>query len=322
MEAVEAEAPPPLMGREEVRVDTFAGAATPGDSDGGGATARFNSPVGLALDSQGNLYVADSRNHKIRKITPKGITTTLAGSTQGFADGTAQSAQFNLPCGIVAGSDGAVYIADTGNHRIRRIKDGQVTTLAGGGQGFAEGIGNQVRFNTPCSITASEDGNLLYVSDTLNRRIRILDLAGKTTGGWQTPSPPTGVLGAKQVVVIAPKTGITVQGQIPLLNTTIDSKGLSTNPTDYMLRSPIALCKAPEGWFATDSIHHGVFLIKNGKAELIAGQCKPKETIDGWRDGTGRHAIFGTLSGLAWNGKNRVYVSDTSNNTIRIVDIN
>ncbi len=312
--------PPPLVGLKEVNVDTFAGATDPGDADGGRATARFNSPVGIALDSQGNLYVADSRNHRVRRVTPQGKTTTLAGSVQGYADGAAQTAQFNLPCGVAAGTDGAIYVADTGNHRIRKIKDGQVTTLAGDAQGFAEGAGSQVKFNTPCAIAT--DGKLLYVSDTLNKRIRILDLTGKITGGWQTPTSPTGVLIDKQVVVVAPQTGITAQGGSPLLNIPIDSKGLSANPADYVIHSPVALCKAPEGWFATDSIHHGVFFIKGGKAELIAGQCKPKEVIDGWRDGDGHHANFGSLSGIAWDGKTRVYVSDTSDNCIRILDIN
>jgi len=103
-------------------VTTLAGTPEPGYADGQGAVARFNFPSGIAVDAQGNLYVADTANHRIRKITPDGTVTTLAGSgTPGNADGPATEARFRGPEGVAVDAAGNVYVADTGNHRIRKI---------------------------------------------------------------------------------------------------------------------------------------------------------------------------------------------------------
>jgi len=103
-------------------VSTFAGSGTADSGNGTGTTAQFNSPSDVAVDSSGNVYVADSSNHRIRKITPAGVVSTLAGSTEGFADGTGTEAQFNYPTGVDVDSSGNVYVADSFNHRIRKIE--------------------------------------------------------------------------------------------------------------------------------------------------------------------------------------------------------
>ena len=104
------------------QVTTLAGAKEPGYVDGQGSEARFSFPRGIAVDTEGNLYVADTANHRIRKITPDGTVTTLAGSGEpGDADGSAGEAQFRIPEGITVDPDGNVIVADTGNHRIRKI---------------------------------------------------------------------------------------------------------------------------------------------------------------------------------------------------------
>ncbi len=159
-------------------VITFAGSAENdlviGYQDGPAAEAQFNKPTGVAVDSSGNLYVADTNNHCIRKITPDGTVSTLAGSpTPGFADGKGKLAQFNLPYGVAVDKDGNVYVADTANHRIRKITpDGTVTTLAGNGQpGNADGPAAQAQFRMPQALAVDGKG-VIYVADTENNAIR------------------------------------------------------------------------------------------------------------------------------------------------------
>ena len=104
-------------------VSTLAGSGTSGYTDGTGTSAQFNSPTGVAVDGAGNVYVADQGNHRIRKITTSGVVSTLAGSTSGYTDGTGTSAKFNNPIGVAVDGAGNVYVADQGNHRIRKITD-------------------------------------------------------------------------------------------------------------------------------------------------------------------------------------------------------
>jgi sugar lactone lactonase YvrE len=158
-------------------VTTFAGTARAfGNTDGTGAAARFTNPSGIAVDAAGNLYVTDSANHTIRKITPSGIVTTLAGSpgNAGTADGGATQARFRNPCGIAVDASGNVYVADTGNHAIRKVTpSGTVTTIAGMGgvSGSADGTGTSARFFEPYGLTVSSTG-IVYISDSSNDTIR------------------------------------------------------------------------------------------------------------------------------------------------------
>lgn len=156
-------------------VSTLAGGAE-GYADGAGAAASFNSPSALAIDGEGNLYVADTANNRIRKITPAGIVTTLAGDgAAGYRDGAASEAQFNAPVGVAVDGRGDVYVADTYNDRIRLVTpEGQVKTLAGGGEpGYRDGAADAALFDTPCAVAAQADGTL-FIADTGNGRIRKL----------------------------------------------------------------------------------------------------------------------------------------------------
>ena len=154
-------------------VSTFAGNGSAGSANGPAASASFNVPLALALDSAGNLYVIDQIN-LIRKITPAGVVSTLAGSVAtGTANGVGTAASFNSPSGIAVDASGNVYVADTGNNLIRMITPaGVVTTLAGSGAaGFANGTGTAASFNFPSGVAVDQSGNV-YVADEDNNAIR------------------------------------------------------------------------------------------------------------------------------------------------------
>jgi hypothetical protein len=160
-------------------VTTVAGlAGESGSTDGMSGSARFNSPTDVAVDNNGNLFVADSENHTIREILPSGLVSTLAGEAlaSGSADGIGSAARFNSPSALAVDLSHNVYVADTDNNTIRMIipLTGVVSTLAGlaGASGTADGLGSAVRFYNPTGITVDSTGNL-YISDTNNQTIRV-----------------------------------------------------------------------------------------------------------------------------------------------------
>lgn len=157
----------------------------PGSIDGVGNQARFNGVSAIAFDAAGNAYVADTANNTIRKITPAGAVSTLAGRAglTGSLDGVGAAARFSGPTGLTLDAAGAIYVADTGNHTIRKLaQDGRVTTLAGvaGISGSDDGAGLAARFNSPAGI-ASDASGALYVADTNNLLIRKIDAAGNVS---------------------------------------------------------------------------------------------------------------------------------------------
>ena len=159
-------------------VSTVAGLAhSRGSADGSGTnTARFWSPFGVALDNAGDIFVADTGNNTIRKISPAGIVTTIAGlaGQPGSDDGGGPAARFRNPWGVAVDNTGNVYVADMSNDTIRRITpDGRVHTFAGqaGMTGNTDGWGNSARFNNPFGVAVDSSGNV-YVSDTANNVIR------------------------------------------------------------------------------------------------------------------------------------------------------
>ncbi len=158
-------------------VTTLAGSGSAGSSDGNGTSASFNSPNELSIDSEGNIYVADRKNHKIRKIDTFGNVTTLAGTgSPGYNDGISLSASFNSPSRLAVDLLGNIFIADLLNQVIRKIdSSGQVTTIAGqvNDKGSVDGAGNIAKFNDPFGIAVDSSGNI-YVSDIRNHTIRKL----------------------------------------------------------------------------------------------------------------------------------------------------
>ncbi len=161
-------------------VTTLAGSLEAGYKDGVGIDARFKVPAKLAVDSDGYIFVADTNNHRIRRIDPDGTVITIAGKPEtgyaaGYVDGSASESRFNSPRGIAVDEEGNVYVADSGNHVIRIITpDGQVSTLAGDNEpGYVDAIGKNARFSFPSDVAVDGQGNV-YVADTANHRIRII----------------------------------------------------------------------------------------------------------------------------------------------------
>ena len=162
-------------------VSTMAG-STRGFADGASSHAQFDTPSGLALSSDGSVYVADTGNNAIRRVTGDGVVSTVAGAHAGYRDGSSSEAEFNGPVGIAVAPDGRIIVADTYNDRIRVIDSaGQVSTIAGSGRrGFVDGDAAAAEFDTPCGLAVDRDGNI-YVADTGNGLIRRIDRSGNVS---------------------------------------------------------------------------------------------------------------------------------------------
>jgi hypothetical protein len=270
-------------------VTTLAGLAPePGSTDGTGSAAQFNSPDAAATDSAGNMYIADTANNTIRKITPAGVVTTLAGTAgvTGSNNGTGAAAQFNSPQGIIADGSGNVYVADTGNDTIRMITAaGVVTTLAGtaGAAGSTDGTGSAARFNGPQGIVISAAGNL-YIADTGNDTIRMITAAGVVT----TVAGTVGVAGSTDA------TGAAAQFAGPE-GLAIDTAGnvYIADTNNYTIRT-----MTPAGVVTT-----------------IAGSAG----VAGYADGTGTDARFDLPTGIAIDSSGNLYVVDNLHAVIREV---
>lgn len=163
-------------------LQTIAGGSF-GNADGNGASAKFSDPGGIAIDGAGNIFVADTGNDTVRKVTPAADVNTVAGRrTDGFANGAAATATFAQPTAVAADAGGVLYIADTGNHAIRKLgPTGAVTTLAGSGAaGYADGAGSAASFSAPTGVAVDGSGNV-YVADSGNHVIRKVTPAGSVS---------------------------------------------------------------------------------------------------------------------------------------------
>jgi len=179
-------------------ITTVAGTGTAGDSgdDGLATSAQLNTPIGVAVDSDGSLYIGDCGSHRVRKVTKDGVITTVAGTgTAGDSgdDGLAIAAQLNGPHGVAVDSDGSLYIANYGSHRVRKVtKDGVITTVGGTGTAGDKGDDGQAtsaQLNQPIDVAVDSDGSL-YIADCGNHRVRkvtkdgvITTVAGTGTAG-------------------------------------------------------------------------------------------------------------------------------------------
>lgn len=173
------------------RVHLIAGDGQDGVQDGAASASRFSDPYGVALGPRGTIYVADGGGaNRIRVIQPDGAVSTLAGGKEGFNDGLGTAAAFHTPSAIALDHLGNLFVADTGNHAIRRVApDGAVTTIAGSGSpGYVDGIGRAAQFNGPVGVAVDEAG-IVYVADTYNDRIRRIAPDGTVTTVAGTGKP-------------------------------------------------------------------------------------------------------------------------------------
>lgn len=266
-------------------VSTLAGSGVSGFADGGAGAAQFNYPYEVAADAQGNIYVADTRNYRIRKITASGTVSTVAGSgVQGFANGTAAAAQFDVPLALVINTQGDIYVADAGNNCIRKITAaGVVSSFAGSGiSGFADGNGNTAQFAHPSGIAMDAQGNL-YVADDYNHRIRKITSAGvvSTIAGNGTPGFSDG-------------NGSAAKFNYPI-NIAID---------------------ALENIYVTDYGNHRIRRITlSGTVSTLAGSG-----IEGFADGNGSTAKFASPWGVVTDAHGNIYVNDIDNK-IRLITV-
>ena len=280
----------------QTAISTLAGSSPAiafGNVEGSGTAARFNALASVAVDSAGNIYVADAGNNKIRKVTPEGVVTTLAGSgAAGNANGNGAAATFSAPSGV-ATDNTFVYVADTGNHAIRKIQIANpqaVTTLAGSTAspavfGTTNDTGALARFWNPSGLAVS--GTDLYVADTSNHTIRKVTAAGVVT----TFAGTAGTTGSADLV------GVLATFQNP---SAIAAEG-TTN------------------LYVADRNNNIIRKIVIGTAAVttLAGTANG---TGGSTDSTGAAASFKLPGGLVVSGAN-LFVADTGNNTIRQITL-
>jgi sugar lactone lactonase YvrE len=331
-------------------VSTLAGlAGSSGSDDGIASAARFRNPRGVAVDRIGNVYVADSENSTIRKITPSGLVSTLAGlpGDTGSADGTGSAARFALPQGVAVDSGGNVYVADggaviSGNHTIRKITPfGVVSTLAGqaGSMGSDDGIGTAARFRNPHGVTVDSADNV-YVADTGNDAIRkitpsavVSTLAGLAGGIGSADGIgsaarfhfPNGVaMDSAGNVYVADSFNNTIRKITPSAAvSTLAGLAASMGSADGIGntarfdRPNAVVADGASNVYVADSFNSTIRKISpSGLVSTLAGLAGNIGSIDG----TGSAARFNNPNGVAVDGAGNVYVADTFNSTIRKIN--
>jgi sugar lactone lactonase YvrE len=323
-------------------VTTFAGMARQqGALDGTGLGARFYEPHKLAVDQAGNLYVADRRNHVIRKITPAGVVTTLAGAAglPGFADGSGSVARFRFPSGLAVDSGGNLYVADTDNHRIRKITpSGTVTTLSGSSNfGNRDGTVAVATFTYPKGIAVDDAGNLYVTHNHSLRKISaagiVTTLAGSTLNGSGNVDgvgtvarfdfPMDVAVDASGNLYVADMYNHTIRKVTPsgVVSTFAGSPGVSGSSigvgSSALFADPTGITIDSAGnLYVADRWNHLIRKITPaGLVTNLAGTAR----LGGAADGTGSLARFQAPADVAIDTFGNLYVADKDNHTIRMI---
>jgi sugar lactone lactonase YvrE len=317
-------------------VSTYAGSGTAGYADGPPLNAMFKTPSGLAVANDGTVFVVDRGNHMIRRISPEGVVSTVAGSgAAGFADGQGTAASFSDPHGITIAANGSLFVTDTFNHRIRMITpQGYVSTVAGSTAGFADGNRTTAQFNVPHSIQFASDGSL-YISDHHNHRIRRISPLGIVStvagngqgssidgqGASATFKFPKGLaIDQNDIIFISDGDGdrirrMTTDGQVTTLAGSGNSAfadGQGTNASFSGL-SGVAV-SSNQFIYVTDWNNYRIRKITySGLVTTIAGTGSPTPFLDGF----GSVATISTSQGVTVSPNGTLFVSDFGNNRIR-----
>lgn len=319
-----------------VTVSTFAGSATSGNVNGQGTAARFYYTCGIATDASGNIYVADTYNHAIRKITSSGLVSTIAGSgSSGTTEGQGTAAKFFYPRGLAVDASGNIYVADTYNHKIRKITStGLVSTFAGTGlRGSDDGSGADASFSGPTGIAIDGSGNIL-VADQSNNLIRkitpsgvVSTFAGSGTAGTADGQGvtaefffPYGIAADKSGNIFVTDNGshkvrkITVGGLVSTFAGSGTQGDKDAQGVAASFNGPAGVATDAGGnLFVADESNRKIRSISStGLVKTLAGSG-----VQGAADGAGSVAEFSIPRGVAIDGLGNIYIADYSNNTIR-----
>jgi hypothetical protein len=330
---------------------TYAGDGTKGFSgDGGHATsAELAYPVGAALDSAGDLYIVDSSNHRIRKISPAGVISTVAGNgTAGFSGdgGAATSAELNSPGGVAVDGEGNLYIGDVGNQRVRKVTtEGVISTFAGtGAYGYnGDGIAaTSAQLYYPTGVALDSSGNL-YIADEFNNRIRMVDTAGMIStvagtgsrgysgdGGPATNAElyfPTGVaVDSSRNLYIADYynncvRSVTSAGVIATLAGTgtagYNGDGIAATNAELLAPAGVAADSAGNVYIGDYGNNRVRKVDTAGMISTVAGNGKSGFSGDG---GPAIKAELRVVQSLAVDGSGNLYIADAGNNRVREVE--
>lgn len=318
---------PPLQAGWPAVVDVLAGDGQLGSVDGEAAAARFSDPFGVAVGPDGAVFVADAgESQRIRQVSVDGTVLTLAGSTAGFADGTGSAARFETPSGIALGTDGALYVADTGNDAIRRVTaGGVVSTVAGGhGAGFRDGIVLDAQFNGPVGVAVDPAGRII-VADTYNDRVRAIERGGSVTtiagsgqqGLLDGPAlqaqfdTPCGIAIDRAGNIFVADSG---NGVIRKIDASGNVSTLDLSPLGTYLVRPLGVAVDEDGVvYATDDRGRIVEITPGRGSRVVAG------SIAGFANGSGESARMRGAAAVAVAGRGRLVVTDPRNALVRLV---
>ena len=294
----------------------------PGYVDGSRAVARLNNPLDVGVDQAGNLYIADNFNYTVRKVTPAGRVSTLAGSAgqPGTNDGKGTAARFSSPSALAVDPTGIVYVIDGGANTIRRISPtGNVTTLAGtpNVSGTNDGTGPAAQFWSPASIRLGASGSL-YLTDNL--RIRNISPAGVVTTLYSGFSPADDYFALQGLAVDSPEVIYCSTGTVNSL-VKIDLAARVTSIVAGGINGPSGVSIAPHGTSAVGKVYFGdgvsaLYAVNpNGSVSPFAGSAGQT----GYVDGTGTAARFHYPNGMVMTSSGAQYVADSFNSSIREV---